>query len=336
MSEGIVTLNHGAGGTIMRKFVRDLFLRHFDNAYLRNLSDAAMLEMPGRRLAFTTDSYVVQPLEFPGGDVGKLAVCGTVNDLAVMGAKPLFLSAGFILEEGLSLDLLGRLIGSMAKTAQAAGVEIVTGDTKVVSHGECDGLFINTSGIGIYPAGHGLSGQGIIPGDVILLSGTIGEHGLAVLSGRNGLNFETQIESDCAPLSEMIGEVLLESSGVKWMRDATRGGVAAVLTELCEQKPYGAIVREASIPVRPDVNAVCELLGFDPLHLANEGKVVIVIERKDADRVVHCLQRHAMGKNAVQIGEITAEAAGHVRIQTASGGVRRLQRPAGELLPRIC
>ena len=320
----------------MRKLVIELFARHFDNAYLRSLSDAAMLTLTGQRIAFTTDSYVVKPLEFPGGDIGKLAVCGTVNDLAVMGTRPLYVSAGFILEEGLRLDLLERMVESMAKEARSAGVEIVTGDTKVVPHGDCDQLFINTSGIGSHPLGYGLSTEPIEPGDAIVVSGTFGEHGIAVLGARSELTFETEIKSDCASLNKMIETVLSDCHGVKWMRDATRGGVAAVLSEFVEGMPFGALIQESNIPVRRDVQAVCELLGFDPLHLANEGKVVLVSKANDAGRIVALLRQHPLGGNAAQIGSVSAEGSGYVRLQTISGGIRRLQRPTGELLPRIC
>ena len=335
MSE-IVTLSHGAGGTAMRGMIRDLFLRYFKHPALHELNDAALLDMPGHRVAFTTDSYVVQPIEFPGGNLGKLAICGTVNDLAVMGAKPLYLSAGFILEEGLSFKLLEKMIHSMAIAASEAGVEIVNGDTKVVPRGECDKMFINTSGIGICPLAKGLCTEAVAAEDVVIVSGTIGEHGIAVLSGRGGLQFESSIVSDCASLNGMIEQVLTASSGVKWMRDATRGGVAAVLSELVEQCNVGLLVEEQRIPVRPDVVAVCELLGFDPLHLANEGKVVAVVKADEADRVLTAMREHPFGRNAQSIGTVTSEGAGNVRVRTLSGGIRRLHRPAGELLPRIC
>ncbi len=320
----------------MRHLITELFVSHFDNPVLSELADAALLEVNGSRLAFSTDSYVIKPVEFPGGDIGKLAVCGTVNDIAVMGARPLYLSIGFILEEGLNLDLLERVVASAADVARAAGVDIVTGDTKVVARSECDGIFINTSGIGLQPLGNGLSSNPIVPGDVIIVSGTLGDHGIAVLSAREGLTFQTDIESDCAPLNDMLHTVLSKSTGVKWMRDPTRGGAAAVLTELVEQKPFGAIIREIAIPVREDVHAVCELLGFDPLYLANEGKVLMVLEAKDSDRVLEILRAHPLGRNAAIIGNITSDSPGHVRIETMVGSVRRLQRPSGELLPRIC
>lgn len=336
MTGGIVTLNHGAGGEIMRRFIRQLFAKHFDNPILMTLADAALVNLDGRRLAFTTDSYVVKPVEFPGGDIGKLSVCGTVNDLLVMGARPLYLSAGFILEEGFDLQILERLVVSAAQAARSAGVEIVAGDTKVVPRGGCDGVFINTSGIGVCPLGQGLAERPIQPGDKVLISGTVGDHGIAVLNARENLKFQTSVVSDCAPLNDIILSVLLESSGVKWMRDPTRGGLAAVLTELVELGPFGVMVSEIDIPVRDDVLAVCELLGFDPLHLANEGKVMMVVEGGQERRVLDVLRSHPLGRRAAIIGDVTANGAGYVRVKTSVGGVRRLQRPSGELLPRIC
>jgi hydrogenase expression/formation protein HypE len=336
VSGKIITLGHGAGGETMRSFIRGLFLRHFANPTLNALADAALVEVDGKRLAFTTDSYVVKPLEFPGGDIGKLAVCGTVNDLAVMGARPLYLSAAFIIEEGLDLALLERVVHSMAQTAGGAGVQIVTGDTKVVSRGECDGLFINTSGVGVCPLGHGLCACAIAAGDAIMVSGTLGDHGLAILEAREHFSFKTEIPSDCAPLNGLIGDMLTASAGVKWMRDPTRGGQAAALAELVEGRGFGAMIHEADLPVREEVRAVCELLGFDPMYLANEGKVVAVVEARDAEAVLQIMRGHELGREAALIGRITADGAGAVRVQTEAGGVRRLQRPAGELLPRIC
>jgi len=336
MDKAIVTLSHGAGGEAMRKFISRLFVAHFSNPVLDDLADAAMIDVASHRLAFTTDSYVVKPLEFPGGDIGKLAVCGTVNDLAVMGARPRFLSCGFILEEGLDLTQLERVAHSMANAARATNVMIVTGDTKVVPRGECDGIFINTSGVGEYPLGNGLCGDAICERDAILVSGAIGQHGIAVLTAREGLSFQTRIESDCAALPGLIESVLSESNGVKWMRDATRGGLAAVLTELVEGKSFGAMVREADVPVRNDVRAICELLGFDPMHLANEGRVVMVVAESQTEPILHLLRAHDLGREAALIGRITNDGAGLVRVETEVGGVRRLQRPAGELLPRIC
>lgn len=336
MDKPVVTLSHGAGGEAMRRFISELFVAEFSNSVLNTLADSAMIDVASHRLAFTTDGYVVKPLEFPGGDIGKLAVCGTVNDLAVMGARPLYLSAGFILEEGLDLSLLERVVHSMADAARAANVTIVTGDTKVVPRGECDGMFVNTSGVGEYPLGNGLCSDSICEGDAILVSGAIGQHGIAILTAREGLSFQSKIESDCAALNGLIEAVLLESNGVKWMRDATRGGLAAVLTELVEGKSFGAMVREADVPVRDDVRAICELLGFDPMHLANEGRVVMVVSDSQSEMILRLLRDHELGRDAAMIGRITGAKAGIVRVETEVGGVRRLQRPAGELLPRIC
>jgi hydrogenase expression/formation protein HypE len=336
MNNHRISLSHGAGGTMMREFIRTTFVHAFDNAELNRLTDAAQLTLPGTEIAFTTDAYVVQPLIFPGGDLGKLAVCGTVNDLAVMGAKPLYISIACIIEEGLRLDVLSQLVNSAAATAKAASVQIVTGDTKVVRAGECDGLFITTTGIGAFPVGQGLCTEPIFPGDAIILSGTVGEHGVAILAARHELQFDTKVASDCAAIHGLIESVLTVSNGVKWMRDPTRGGVAAVIVELVDAQPYGAFVRESAIPVRPEVAAVCELLGFDPLHLANEGKVVLVVRKNDADNVCRVLRNHPLGREAQIIGEIISDGAGYVRAETLSGGVRRLRQPAGELLPRIC
>jgi hydrogenase expression/formation protein HypE len=336
VNDKIITLGHGAGGETMRRFIRDLFLRDFANPALNALTDAALIDVDGKRLAFTTDSYVVKPLEFPGGDIGKLAVCGTVNDLAVMGARPLFLSAGFIIEEGFSLASLERIVHSMAEAACAARVQIVTGDTKVVPRGEGDGVFVNTSGVGLCPLGHGLCTRSIAAGDAILISGTLGDHGVAILGAREHWSFKTDIPSDCASLNGLIGDVLEISEGIKWMRDPTRGGLAAALSELVEGQGFGAIIHETDLPVREAVRAVCELLGFDPMHLANEGKVVAVVDARDAELVLQTMRRHELGREAALIGRITADGAGAVRVETEAGGVRRLQRPAGELLPRIC
>jgi len=336
MDNRVITLSHGAGGEAMRRLIKELFVKQFSNPLLNPLADAAILKLNQERLAFTTDSYVVKPLEFPGGNIGKLAVCGTINDLAVMGARPLYLSAGFILEEGFPTLALERIVDSMSQTARTAQVEIVTGDTKVVPRGECDGIFINTAGLGICPLGHGLSEIPTTQGDAVVISGTIGEHGIAILAAREGLMLKTTIESDCAALNDLIASVLKESKGVKWMRDPTRGGLAAALTELAESQECDILIREVSIPVQDGVKAVCELLGFEPLHLANEGKVVMVVEPGEAERVVELLRRHPLGHAAAIIGRITGHGKGMVRLETEAGGVRRLHQPAGELLPRIC
>lgn len=320
----------------MRRLIRDLFLRYFDSPELAKLADAALLTSNGSRMAFTTDSYVVKPLEFPGGDIGRLCICGTVNDLAVMGAWPQYLSIGLIIEEGLDLRLLERIVASAADTANLAGVKIVTGDTKVVTRGECDGLFINTAGIGACPLGRGLSEQPIEPGDAILVSGTLGDHGVAILNARASLGLDAAVVSDCAPLNGLIAHLLHGPPTVKWMRDPTRGGAASVLIELVDSQSFGVLIREEDIPVKAEVLAVCEILGFDPLHLASEGKVVIVAKGEDARMALQLLKQHPLGRDAAIIGEVTSDGAGAVRLQTASGGMRRLLRPTGELLPRIC
>ena len=331
-----VSLSHGAGGEAMREFIETCFIEIFDNPELKALGDSAMLAVRSNRLAYTTDSYTIKPLEFPGGDIGKLSVCGTVNDLAVMGARPEFLSFGCIIEEGFNLQRLKKIIHSAAATAKFAGVTIVTGDTKVVPRGECDELFINTSGIGTYPLGNGLSDKSISEGDAIIVSGTIGDHGISILGARNQLQFKTEVQSDCAPLNGLIETLLNVSPHIKWMRDATRGGLAAVLVELVEKQSFGVLVEEKNIPVREDVQAVCELLGFDPMHLANEGKIVIVVEKSSETDALSILKKHSLGHEAEIIGHITTQGTGQVRVKTEVGGIRRLHRPAGELLPRIC
>ncbi len=336
MTSPSITLNHGAGGEAMHRLIRQVFVRHFGNPILNSLADAALLRIKDQHIAFTTDSYTVKPIEFPGGDIGRLSVCGTVNDLAVMGAEPLFFAVGFIIEEGLDSRLLERIVISAADAARAAGVQIVTGDTKVVPRGECDRIFINTAGIGSLPLGKGLSRRSIAAGDRIILSGTAGDHGLAVLAARAELGLQTSIQSDCAPLNGLIGAVLRESDAVKWMRDPTRGGVAAVLTELADSQPLELLIHEKDLPLCDGVRAACEMLGFDPLHLANEGKVVMVVEAGGETEVLSLLREHPLGCQAAVIGKVTAEGKGKVWVQTASGGVRRMLRPTGELLPRIC
>jgi hydrogenase expression/formation protein HypE len=331
-----ILLAHGAGGTAMRKMIEEVIVAPLGNDTLNKLGDGARLTLPGQSLVFTTDSFVVQPPIFPGGDLGKLSVCGTINDLAVMGAQPKFLSLSLILEEGLPLELLRRLVHSVAETAQAAGVQIVTGDTKVVPHGQCDQIYVNTSGIGAYPMGLGLCSGAIVPGDALLVSGPIGDHAIAVLISRSDMPFETQVQSDCAPLGEMIGSVLKQHATVKWMRDPTRGGLAAALSELASGLSFGLLVEEPMIPVHASVKTVCELLGYDPVHLACEGRVLMVVEESGAEETLDTLRAHPLGRGAECIGRVTEEGAGIVRVLTESGGVRRLHRPAGELLPRIC
>jgi len=332
-----ILLAHGSGGEMSHELIRDLFVSAFDNAKLSEQGDSAILDdLPAGRVALTTDSYVVKPLIFPGGNIGELAVCGTVNDLAVVGARPLYLTAGFILEEGLDYDMLHDIVASMAATARAAGVQIVTGDTKVVDRGAADGMFINTAGVGVIPPGVDLGPHRIQPDDVVLVNGTIGDHGIAVMMQREGLAFESALESDTAPLNGLIGDLLEALPGkVHWMRDATRGGLATVLNEWSESAGVGFHLTEANIPVREEVRAACEFLGLDPLYVANEGKVVIAVAAEDADRALEILRRHDLGHNAAMIGHIT-DAHRHVVLETPYGARRIVQMLTGAQLPRIC
>jgi hydrogenase expression/formation protein HypE len=290
----------------------------------------------GTRLAFTTDSFVVRPLFFPGGDIGRLAVHGTVNDLAVGGARPLFLSAAFILEEGLPLTDLQRIVASMREACREAGVALVTGDTKVVDRGKGDGVFITTSGIGLVPEGRALSIHGARPGDCVLVSGTLGDHGIAIMSVREGLEFETVLESDTAPLNGLAEAVLEACPGTRCMRDPTRGGLSSVLNELAAASDVGVELDEAAIPLRPEVRGACEMLGLDPLYVANEGKLVAVVPPEDADRALAAMRAHPLGTNAAVVGTVVAKHAGMVTLRSRVGGERVVTLLAGEQLPRIC
>jgi len=332
---GNITLAHGSGGRLSRDLV-ELFAGKFSNDILSELGDSGVFELGGSRIAFTTDSYVVKPLFFPGGDIGKLAVCGTVNDLAVSGAEPTYISCSLIMEEGLDMGTLGRVIDSMASAARDAGVKIVTGDTKVVERGGCDGLFINTAGVGLMLPGAELSLRGIEPGDRVILSGTVGDHGMAVLSRREGMRFKGSIESDCAPLNDLILGLLRSCGGVKFMRDPTRGGVATVLNEIALGSGYGVLIDERNIPVRDEVRGLCEILGIDPLYVANEGKVLAVVGSEDAGEALELMRSHPLGREARVIGEIVPGPSGKVGLRTAVGGTRILPMLRGDQLPRIC
>ncbi len=336
MMEKVVRLAHGAGGRMMAELIRNLFVPPLDNPYLRQMADAALLEVSGSRLALSTDSFVVRPLFFPGGDIGSLAVYGTVNDLAMSGARPLALTAGFILEEGLELQVLERVVRSMAEAARTAGVLVVAGDTKVVERGHGDGLYINTTGLGVVPAGVEVGPERGRPGDVVLLSGTIGDHGIAVLSQREGLGFETTLQSDSAPLHGLVEVLLGAAPHTHTLRDPTRGGLAAVLNELAAASGVGIELDEAAIPVRPAVRAACEMLGFDPLDVANEGKLVAFVPAEEAEAALKALRSHPRGGDAACIGFLTAEHPGLVLARTPIGGRRVVDMPPGELLPRIC
>jgi hydrogenase expression/formation protein HypE len=313
-----------------------LFMPHLHNVFLDLLDDQAKLDLPGGRTAFTTDTYVVSPVFFPGGNIGELAVNGTVNDLAVGGAIPMYLSAGFVLEEGFSLAELESIVRSMAEAARKAGVMIVTGDTKVVGKGQCDKIFINTSGVGTVREGVNLSCRNLKPGDSIILSGTVGDHGMAIMTSREGLSFQSKITSDCAALNSMIAAVLDVVPAVHAMRDPTRGGVAATLNELAGSSSVGIEINETTIPVKPDVRGACELLGIDPLHVANEGKLVLAVASEDAGTVVDVLRSFEPGRDAVIIGSVVNDHPGMVVMRTAFGSRRIIDLPLGEQLPRIC
>jgi hydrogenase expression/formation protein HypE len=338
MKQTHILLGHGSGGRLSHELIRSLFVRYFHNPLLEPQGDAALLKMNSKKLAFTTDSFVVDPLFFPGGDIGKLAVAGTVNDLAVAGAVPKYLSTGFIIEEGFPLEMLEKVVASMAAEAQKAGVMIVTGDTKVVEKGKCDKLFINTAGVGemIEGAENIATGSTIEVGDKILINGTVGDHGMAVMGARNQLNISAGVVSDCACLNDLTELAVKETNAVKFMRDATRGGLGTVMAELCEGKTFGIQLFEERIPVRESVRGMCELLGFDPLYVANEGKVVMVVSAIAADRILDIMKAHPLGKEAAIIGEITASHAGRTWLETSIGGSRIVDMPAGEQLPRIC
>jgi hydrogenase expression/formation protein HypE len=334
-----VLLGHGSGGELTAEMIRRVFVPAFANDVLTALEDQATLILPGGaapRIAFTTDAFVVRPLFFPGGDIGKLAVHGTVNDLAVGGARPLFLSAAFILEEGLPLADLKRIVESMRQACAEASVALVTGDTKVVDRGKGDGVFITTSGIGIVPEGRSLSIHAARPGDRILVSGTMGDHGIAILSVREGLEFETVLQSDSAALNGLTEAILAASPRTRCMRDPTRGGLASGLHELAAASLVGVRVDEAAIPIRAEVRAGCEMLGLDPLYVANEGKLMAVVPPEDADAVLAAMRAHALGKDAAAIGAVVADHPGLVVLRSLIGGERVVTPMAGELLPRIC
>lgn len=331
-----IVLGHGSGGRMTHDLVRRLFLPAFDNDSLRAGDDAGAIVLGGARLAFSTDSHVVEPLFFPGGDIGRLAVCGTVNDVAMLGAQPLYLSAGFILEEGLEIAVLEKVAQSMQQTAAEAGVQVVAGDTKVVQKGKADGLYINTAGVGVIRPGRSIGGAQARPGDAVIVSGPLGEHGIAVLEARNELGFTTGIQSDVAPLNHLIAAILATSEQVHVLRDPTRGGLATSLNEIARQAQVGIILDEKHIPVRPAVAAVCEMLGFDPLYVANEGKVIVIVGAEDAERVLEVMRQQRYGEESVKIGEVSPQPAGKVLIKTTLGSTRIVDMLAGEMLPRIC
>lgn len=337
MKHSHILLGHGSGGRLTHELISHLFLKYFGQPESGFPTDAALLAIPSGSLAFTTDSFVVDPLFFPGGDIGKLAIAGTVNDLAVSGAEAMFLSAAFIIEEGLPVDTLEKVVKSMAEEAANAGVKVVAGDTKVVERGKADKLFITTTGVGLMPpsAIHIATAKNVQPGDLIVINGSIGDHGMAVMAARNQLNIGSDVRSDCACLNE-ITRLAMQFGDIRFMRDATRGGLAAVMAELCENRPYGIDLFEEKIPITDGVRGMCELLGFDPLHVANEGKVVMVVSADKADGLIELLRKHPLGSQAAVIGSVTDKHPARVWLHTIVGGTRLLDLPAGEQLPRIC
>ena len=340
LKHGRIDMNHGAGGRASAQLIAEVFARAFDNEFLRQGDDGAALPAlpPGHQLVMATDGHVISPLFFPGGDIGALSVHGTVNDVAMMGAQPLYLAASFILEEGFPLAELKRIVDSMAAAAREAGVPVVTGDTKVVEQGKGDGVFISTTGIGALPPGRRLSGALARPGDVLLLSGSIGEHGVAVLSQRESLSFDTAIVSDTAALHTLAAAMLAAApeGAVRCLRDPTRGGLATTLNEITRQSQVGLLLQEAAIPILPQVDAACELLGLDPLYIANEGKLVAIVAPEAADAVLAAMQAHPLGQCAARIGVVTEDPQHFVQMATAFGGRRVVDWLSGEPLPRIC
>lgn len=328
---------HGAGGKKSAELIEDVFLRHFQDPALTRLDDMAVLDLPRGRLSVSTDSYVVDPIFFPGGDIGSLAIHGTVNDVAMSGADPVAISVGFILEEGFAISELDKIAGSMASAAQEAGIRIVTADTKVVSKGAADKVFINTTGIGVIREGLSISGNMARIGDIILLSGTVGDHGIAVASSREGIEFQTLVVSDSAPLNGMIGDLVSAiGTDIHVLRDPTRGGLASVLNEIASQSSVGVQIEEAAIPVRDAVKGACELLGYDPLYLANEGKLVAVVAENAHEEALKTIRGHKYGREGRFIGKITGDHPGKVVLKTAMGGKRLVDKLSGEMLPRIC
>lgn len=336
-NNGKIRLGHGSGGQLTHELINNIFSKHFDNPWLNRQEDSALIQVETGKLAFSTDSYVVDPIFFPGGNIGKLAVSGTVNDLSVTGAVPKYLSAGFIIEEGFELQKLEEIVISMAEEAKMSGVQIVTGDTKVVNKGKCDKVFINTAGVGVLKSEfeHIASAEKVKPGDVILINGFVGDHGVSILGERESLKFKTPVLSDAACLNGLIQEVL-SNHEVHFMRDATRGGMATVLAELAKAKKLGLEVDEDHIPVRQEVRGICEVFGYDPLYMANEGKVVMVVPKQEAEEILKLMQTHPLGKNSAIIGKITDNHPSKVILNTEIGGQRFLEMLAGEQLPRIC
>ncbi len=330
-----ILLAHGSGGRLAHELIESTFLKMFSNPLLEKLDDSAVFELSGR-LAFSTDSYVVSPIFFPGGDIGRLAICGTVNDVAMSGAKPLYLSLSFIIEEGLPVSDLSQIIQSISDTAKEAKVEIVAGDTKVVHRGSADKLYINTSGVGIISDGVNISGKNAKPGDKVILSGSIGDHGIAVLSQREGLSFSTRLISDCAPLGGMVSELVANGIDIHCLRDPTRGGLATTLNEIARQSEVSIRINEINIPVREEVSSACEMLGLDPLYVANEGKLVAILPAVEVEKALTIMHNNRYGREAVTIGDVEVEYPGRVIMKTLLGTSRIVDMLVGDILPRIC
>lgn len=333
---GLVDMSHGSGGRAMAQLVEEMFVRHFDNDLLSQGNDQATFPVTAGRMVMSTDGYVISPLFFPGGDIGSLAIHGTINDVAMAGAVPLYLSAGFILEEGFPLETLDAIVARMAQATREAGVPVVTGDTKVVEKGSGDGVFITTTGVGLVPEGVHVSGDRARPGDAVIVSGSIGDHGVAIMSSRENLEFDTDIRSDSAALHTLVARMIEAVPGIRCLRDPTRGGLATTLNELSQQSRVGMNIREESVPVNAAVTSACELLGLDPLYVANEGKLVCVCDGDDASALVEVMRSHPLGARAAIIGEVVQDRHGFVQMETGFGGARVVDWLAGEQLPRIC
>lgn len=336
LRDGLVDMTHGSGGRAMAQLIDELFVKHFDNDLLRQANDQAAFEVSAGRMVMSTDGHVISPLFFPGGDIGSLSVHGTINDVAMSGARPLYLSAGFILEEGFALASLEKIVISMAAAARHAGVPVITGDTKVVEKGKGDGIFITTTGVGIVPDGVYISGDRAQPGDAILVNGSLGDHGVAIMSSRENLQFETTIESDSAALHTLIADMVAAVPDIHCLRDPTRGGLATTLNELAQQSAVGMRLYESMIPVKPAVSAACELLGLDPLYVANEGKLICICNQQHSQLILKIMQAHPLGQQAAIIGEVTDDGQAFVQMETSFGGSRVVDWLAGEQLPRIC